>query len=242
MRLPLERGGTLTEKCDPYKPANRGHSIVRSVIKIVLSLLVLAALILLVVAWNGIVDIWEWSTGAPRSLSFRSTIEWDGTKPVRSTRIREWRLEIPQQFIVRKDGYRSTYYDLAGDRLSFVSILSRLNDRDEVVPDKGGAAGAQAFTITLRNSLVDRQYADKDYCLTAYQLTSSGRTPACVGQPNCRVHLNYYGWPAEISVSQHEALFKNPDRVCEIARSTLTAWTKSIDDLRVTKLRNGATR
>lgn len=202
----------------------------RAIIKIVLSLTAAVTAIPLAFALSYFYVVWT-----ANSVLLRSAVEWHGTKPSRSWHIREWHLEIPQEFVVRKDGYRSAPYELDGKRLSFVSVLSRLNDRDEVVPYSGGTDPNQGFTITLRNSLVDKQHAEEDYCLTSYHLA---KLPNCADMPNCTIHENYFGWPAEISVRQNDDLFKNPARVCNIARTALLKWTKSIDDLRVSRPKN----
>ena len=199
----------------------------RAIIKIVLWLAVAVTAIPLAFALSYLYVTWT-----ANSVLLRSAVEWHGTKPSRSKHIRKWHLEIPKEFIVRKDGYISAPYELDGQRLSFVWLSSRLSDHDEVVPYSGGADRNQGFTITLRNSLVNKQHAEEDYCHTNYQLA---KLPSCADRLNCTIHVNYFGWPAEISVRQNGDLFKDPTRVCNIARAALSKWTKSIDDLRVSR-------
>jgi hypothetical protein len=203
---------------------------VRAIIKIVLWLAAAVTAIPLAFALGYFYVVWT-----ANSVVFRSAVEWHGTKPSRSKHIRKWRLEIPKEFVVRKDGYRFAPYELDGQRLSFVWISSRLSDHDQVVPYSCATVTDQDFTITLRNSLVDKRHAEEDYCLTNYQLA---KLPSCTDRPNCKIHINYFGWPAEISVRQNDDLFKDPARVCNIARAALSKWTKSIDDLRVSRSKN----
>lgn len=205
-----------------------------SAIKRTLPALALAALAIGTVVWG---------TLSPGYLVFRTAIEWDGNQPVRSPSIREWRLEIPREFVVRRDGYATKPYRPFeiflenGENLSFVWLGSRLDVRDQVVPYTGGSDRNRSFTITIRNGLVDRSRAQEDYCLTRYQRTAPDNSPDCTGRPNCSVYLNYSGWPVEISVQQDGSLFKEPARVCEITRTVLSKWTKAIDELRTSKFK-----
>lgn len=205
-----------------------------SAIKRTLPALALAALAIGTVVWG---------TLSPGYLVFRTAIEWDGNQPVRSQSTREWRLEIPREFVVRKDGYTTRPYrpfQIFGEEsinLSFVWLLSNLDDQDRVVPYAGGSDRNRSFGITIRNDLVDTSRAQVDYCLTEYELMPPGKLPTCVGRPGCRIHMNYFGWPVTISVQQDGSLFKEPARVCEITRTVLSKWTKAIDELRTSKFK-----
>jgi hypothetical protein len=212
---------------------------VRTALKIALPALAFAALVM------GIIVLGTHRTG---QLAFRTAVEWDRNQLVRSPSIREWRLEVPREFVVRRDGYSAAaYYPNAITKQAdtgalFVWILTRLNDKDEVVPYAGGLDRNRSFGIGLGNTLVDPRRAQEDYCLTEYELMPPGKMPACAGRPGCSIHMNYFSWPVKISVEQDGSLFKEPTRVCEITRAVLSKWTISIDELHASRLKRGAIR
>jgi hypothetical protein len=189
-----------------------------------------------------------WSQMLGNEFVFRSTVAWLDGKPVRSTKVVEWHLKIPSEFVRKTEGYYSNVFELDGaesrwnrlwrrfpDGASILEVLASVNAKDEVVPLISDTGASQHFSIQLKNTLGESRKFPGNYCITederekAYK-TSGKRTGCLDSYINCRVFLNYHGWSVVVGVAR-ERLYKEPERVCEIVKKTLSAWTKSVDDI-----------
>ena len=191
---------------------------------------------------------WSWLTG-PHRLVMRSWVEWVGSTPTKGSNIKEWRLNIPSKFSIdRIPLFRSPAFDPAAvgndDGRNFVSLSSLLDPSGSVVPYSGAGDRNRSFSIFIANGFVEGSVAQDDYCLTAdalHEMRKRGQDRYGIfplstcreASTDCFVSLNYHGWPTEAAVAR-DGLYREPQKVCQILRDTLDAWTISIDELRRT--------
>lgn len=171
-----------------------------------------------------------------RELVFRSMVQWQGEEAVHAPGIQQWRLVVPSEFDVHKDNYATTAYDPArvdhGSGYRFVWLGGRIDDDGQIVAGTGDPESNDHITLHLSNGLVEPSKAQSNYCLDEDQRGKLRAGTGCAPhRKSCNVHLNFHGWPVKVGVNK-SSLYKDPQKVCEIARDTLQSWTMSIDDLR----------
>lgn len=181
------------------------------------------------------------SFASGNEIIFRSTTQWVSNKPRKTQRISEWRLNLPNQFTTQNDAYNSRTYEFGKtntwkpwvrfpDGASMITVLASLNADEEVVP-LDVYRTIPEFSFSLGNHVGRGERFAPDYCVTkdvVFQNLPQGR---CTATPVCEIYMSLHGWPVSVGVPR-EGLYKTPDRVCQILKKTLSAWTIKIDDLR----------
>jgi hypothetical protein len=180
-----------------------------------------------------------------------STYE-DGVLMVGSD-VKTWHLRIPKQiYLIRSGSVTGAAYDDRrirdpGTTYSFNNAgwttVFALSNIEGSAPISGKDLRiGEVFNVELDNKALRLpRLVKSNYCLSVDEIVADkpghpGQIP-CTPPPggvNCSVVMNYHGWNAIVSVSR-QALYKEPRRVCELLRSTLDAWTVSIDDTRNSK-------
>lgn len=190
--------------------------------------------------------------GGANEIVLQSLVRYEGGEIFRRSKPAVWRLKIPDEFSTQRNPYgnQKPYtpwaewkrgwfgYESNPQNNETVVIFSLLSSESKVVPYRASVKGNVAFGITVRNTLVRTSVAGSDYCAKENELRSTaakGKSllPArCIDRhKNCSIHLNYHGWPVKLSV-QKDGIYRDAARACQILRSTIDAWTISVDDLR----------
>lgn len=204
-------------------------------------------LLVLFLAGTTIAACTDW-IGDGRTYVFRSATAWKGKTPVKADRILEWKIRVPDDVVVRTDGYYKTAYEHGktkswipwrrfpdGGSLLFMYSQSRPID----APNQLGAgqsipAGIEALTISNGKGLSEKY--GWDYCVTAderFAGTRGGCHRELPGMVSCSVYMSYNGWPVDVG-ARIDGLYQQPAKTCQIVKSLLDAWTVSIDHRRNT--------
>jgi hypothetical protein len=183
-----------------------------------------------------------WWLLQPR-VELRTWAEYRDGRVIKGADVREWTLDIPRRFpLLRYRVYTRPVFDPTSPEKNHQYITLRtasLDPSDTIVPGRDKGRNRQ-FTISLNNRLLrQKDLSGEDYCLKGddiYVLDDEGnRSPSAArcasDSPACHVYLNYHGWNAAVAVAT-DGLYREPDKVCAIARKFLDRWTSSIDDLR----------
>lgn len=199
-------------------------------------------------------DWWVFAAwrGDANDIVLRTWIEYQDGKYGRGDRIREWHFKTPPEILAhRYHAFLDPVFDpqrMDSDRGGqSVYFTTHIDKADAVVPYRPQPGGDpnRAFAIDMNNGALDALTpAREDFCLTTDELDrlhnqkirdaqglALNRCPPTNG--NCSIYLNYHGWDVSVSVAR-EGLYRDPQKVCSILRSTLDRWTVSVDDLRVT--------